>query len=144
MYGAPPIIEEGKMTIVNMRSLNPNQAGPSPDGIQQAMEEYQNEITELMGAIDAASDARDALVDDLLSDLERWLNDWENICQWVCGNPQRADRAHSHLMAASNRWGGVLMLLEALEPNHPALALAYDRLDAVAMITDAGVEREAV
>lgn len=137
VFIVPPIIEEGKVTIVNIRSQNPDQASPTPDGLLQAVEEYQDEIAELMGTIEAANDARDALVDDLLSDLERWLNDWENTCQWVYENPQRADRAHSHLMAASNRIGGALMLLEALEPNHPALAQAHERMDKAVMVADA-------
>lgn len=145
VFIVPPIIEEGKVTIVkNMRSPNRNQAGPNPDGLLQAMEEYQDEIAELMGVIEEANDARDALVDDLLSDLEHWLSDWESGCRWVSENPKRAERAHSHLMAASNRIGGALMLLEALEPNHPALALAHERMDKASMVADAGIEWEAV
>jgi AcrR family transcriptional regulator len=141
VFDAPPIIEEGKMTIVNMHSPNRDQAGPSPDRLlQEVVDEYQDEIAELMGRIEAASDARDALVDDLLSDLERWLNDWENTCQWVDENPQRADRALSHLMAASNRIGGAMMLLEAIEPNHPALALAHERMDKAFTVADADLE----
>jgi hypothetical protein len=125
-----PRFDGGRMIIRNSSLM--------PPGLLEVVRAHRDELTALAMTTDGA------LVEALQADLTRWIDDWENGCRWARENPKQADRAYSRLMAASNRWGGALMWLGSIEPNHPALVLAYVRLDAVAMIADAGIELEAV
>jgi hypothetical protein len=82
----------------------------------------------------------------LRAELDHHLGRWEAGCRWFAADPRRANNEKQchRLCDVAAGWCEALEALEALAPGDPALALAYDRLDAVAMITDAGIAREAV
>ena len=82
----------------------------------------------------------------LRAELDHYLGRWEAGCRWFTADPRRANNEKQcrRLYEVAAGWCEALEALEALAPGDPALTLAYDRLDAVAMIADAGIEREAV